>query len=163
MKNCWQSPYWIPQVPAAIWQRVRGSGLFEDDKLTSAYFKTCCLNCIFLVTVIIYFALLFVDILLVLISRDVIKTSGDGVCGEQPPGSPKAGRKHGGEVPPVSVLKELFFLPPPPLLTLIAVQLKLPQFKYSWEYIELLGDAIGLHSAEVSRHKNPWSMSKIQL
>lgn len=60
-------------------------------------------------------------------------------------------------------VKGTFFLPPPPLLTLIAVQLKLPQFKYSWEYIELLGDAIGLHSAEVSRHKNPLSMSKIQL
>lgn len=58
-------------------------------------------------------------------------------------------------------VKGTFFLPPPP--PLIAVQLKVPQFKYSWEYIELLGDAIGLHFAEVSRHKNPLSMSKIQL
>ena len=93
-------------MPAAIWQGVRGSWLFKESQtLTSAYFKTCCLDYIFLLTVIIYFALLFVDVLLVLISRDVIKTSGDGVCMWRAAAArqPK-GRKHGGEVLAVSVL-----------------------------------------------------------
>lgn len=109
-------------------------------------------------TVIIYFALLFVDILLVLISRDVIKTSGDGVCGEQLQAAQRKETQRGTSTS-LSV-KGVFFTP---ALTLIAVQLKLPQFKYSWEYIELLGDAIRLHFAQVSRHKNSFSISKIQL
>lgn len=64
------------------------------------------------------------------------------------------GRKHGGEVPPVSVLKIFFFLPP---LTLIAVQWKLPQFKYSWEYIELLGDAINYTLQKSAGTRVPWA------
>lgn len=39
------------------------------------------------------------------------------------------------------------------LLTVIAVQLNLPQFRYFWECVELMGDAIRQHSVEVSRHK----------
>lgn len=94
-----------PKVPAAIWQRVHGSWLFKGSQtLTSAYFKMCCLNYILLLTVTIYFALLFVDVLLVLISRDVIKTSGDGVCTWREAARQPKGRKHGGEILAVSVL-----------------------------------------------------------
>jgi len=106
--------------------------------------------------VIIYIALLFVDVLLVLISRDVTKTSGDEACMWRAAARQPKGSKHGGEVLSVSVLncKVLFFFPP---LTLIAVQLKLPQFKYFWEHIELMGDAVRQHFAEISRHKNSLS------
>lgn len=98
-------------MPAAIWQIVRGSWLFQGSQtLTSAYFKTCCLDYIFLLTVIIYFALLFVDVLLVLISKDVIKTSGDGVRMWRAAARQPKGRKHGGEVLAVSVFNwKIFF------------------------------------------------------
>lgn len=98
-------------MPAAIWQPVCGSWCFKGSQtLTAADFKTCCPE-IFLLTVIIYFALLFVDVLPVLISRDVIKTSGDGVCMWRAAARQPKGRKHGGEVLAVSVLnwKVLFF------------------------------------------------------
>lgn len=103
-----------PKVPAAIRQHVHGSWLFKGSQtLTSAYFKMCSLNYVFLLTVIIYFELLFVDVLLVLISRDVIKTSGDGVCMWRAAARQPKGRKHGGEVLAVSVLnwKAFFFSP----------------------------------------------------
>lgn len=155
MKNCWQSSHWIPKVPAAIWHWVRGSWLFKGSQtLTSTYFKTSCLDYIFLLTVIIYFALLFLDVLLVLISRDVIKTSGYGVCVKSSSQAAQMKQTRRGSSCSLNAkLKSTFFQHLPPFPTLIAVQLKLQQFKYFWEYIELMRDAIRQHFAEASRHK----------
>lgn len=132
-------------MSVAIWQCAHGSWLFKGSQtLTSVYFKTCCLNYIFLLTVIIYFTLLFVEVLLVLISRDAIKTSGDGVCMWRAAARRPKGRNH-REVLAILVLnsKTIFFnIIIIFFLTVIAVQLKLPKFKYFWENIRLMGDAI---------------------
>lgn len=98
-------------MSVAIWQCAHGSWLFKGSQtLTSVYFKTCCLNYIFLLTVIIYFTLLFVEVLLVLISRDAIKTSGDGVCMWRAAARQPKGRNH-REVLAILVLnsKTIFF------------------------------------------------------
>lgn len=99
-------------MSVAIWQCAHGSWLIKGSQtLTSVYFKTCCLNYIFLLTVIIYFTLLFVEVLLVLISRDAIKTSGDGVCMWRAAARQPKGRNH-REVLAILVLnlKTIFFL-----------------------------------------------------
>lgn len=104
--------------------------------------------------VIIYLILVSVDILLVVISRDAIKTSGDGVCMCES-SSQAAQRKETWNWSSCSLsvkLKDIFFF-----LTVIPVQLELPQFKHFWENIKLMGDAIREHSAEFSKHKNSLS------
>jgi len=60
-----------------------GPSSSRDHRLSPrciSYFNICCLDSIFLLLVIIYLILVFADVLLVVISRGAIKTSGDGVC-----------------------------------------------------------------------------------
>lgn len=80
------------------------------------------------------------------------------VCEEQQPGSPNEANMEGKLCDLNAKLKSTYFFQhPPPFRMQIVVQLKLQQFKHFWEYIELMGDAIRQHFAEISRHKNSLS------